>query len=63
MWHKWGRRGTCIGYWLESQRRNRPLGRRKCRWVDNIKMDLVETEWGGADWICLAKERTCRELL
>jgi hypothetical protein len=20
MWHKWGRRGTCIGYWLERQR-------------------------------------------
>jgi hypothetical protein len=22
----------------------RPLGRPKCRWVDNIKMDLEETE-------------------
>jgi hypothetical protein len=20
MYHKWGRRGTCIGYWWESQR-------------------------------------------
>jgi hypothetical protein len=24
----------------------RPLGRPRCRWVDNIRMDLVEAEWG-----------------
>jgi hypothetical protein len=23
----------------------RPLGRPRCRWVDNINMDLVEIEW------------------
>jgi hypothetical protein len=22
-----------------------------CRWVDNIKMSLVEIGWGGMDWI------------
>jgi hypothetical protein len=27
----------------------RPLGRRRCRWVDNIKMDLSEIEWSGMD--------------
>jgi hypothetical protein len=27
-----------------------PLGRSRCRWVDNIKMDLVEITWGGVDW-------------
>jgi hypothetical protein len=27
----------------------RPLGRPRCRWVDNIKMDLRETEWYGLD--------------
>jgi hypothetical protein len=32
----------------------RPLGRRKRRWVDNIKMDLTEIEWDGMDWIDLA---------
>jgi hypothetical protein len=26
-----------------------PLGRRKRRWVDNIKMDLLEIGWGGVD--------------
>jgi hypothetical protein len=27
----------------------RPLGRARCRWVDNIKMDLEEREWGAMD--------------
>jgi hypothetical protein len=35
----------------------RPLGRPICRWVDNIKMDLRETEWGDMDWINLAQDR------
>jgi hypothetical protein len=26
-----------------------PLGRPRCRWVDNIKMDLREIGWGGMD--------------
>jgi hypothetical protein len=25
--------------------------------VDNIKMDLWETAWGGTDWIDLAQDR------
>jgi hypothetical protein len=32
----------------------RPLGRPRCRWVDNIKIDLGETGWDGMDWIDLA---------
>jgi hypothetical protein len=27
----------------------RPLGRPRCRWVDNIKMDLREIGWDGRD--------------
>jgi hypothetical protein len=27
----------------------RPLGRRRRRWVDNIKMDLIEIGWDGMD--------------
>jgi hypothetical protein len=34
-----------------------PLGRPRRRWVDNFKMDLRETGWGGMDWIDLAKDR------
>jgi hypothetical protein len=26
--------------------RKRPLGRPKCRWVDNIKIDLGGMDWG-----------------
>jgi hypothetical protein len=35
----------------------RPLGRPRRRWVDNIKMDLVEIEWGAEDWIGLVQDR------
>jgi hypothetical protein len=37
--------------------RKRPLGRPRRRWVDNIRMDLGEVEWGDVDWIGLAKDR------
>jgi hypothetical protein len=37
--------------------RTRPLGRPRHRWVDNIKMDLREIVWDGADWIDLAQDR------
>jgi hypothetical protein len=32
----------------------RPLGRRRRRWVDNIRMDLQEVGYGCMDWIGLA---------
>jgi hypothetical protein len=34
----------------------RPLGRPRCGWVNNIKMDLLEIGWGGVDWIGLAQD-------
>jgi hypothetical protein len=34
----------------------RPLGRPRRRWVDNIRMDLVEVGWGDANWIDLAQD-------
>jgi len=36
---------------------NRPLGRPRNRWEDNIKMDLQEIGCGGMDWIELAQDR------
>jgi hypothetical protein len=36
---------------------NRLLGRSRCRWVNNIRMDLGEVEWGDVNWIGLAKDR------
>jgi hypothetical protein len=35
----------------------KPLGRPRCRWEDNIKMDLQEVGCGGADCIELAQDR------
>jgi hypothetical protein len=35
----------------------RPLGRPRRRWVDNIRMDLVEVGWRGVDCSGLARDR------
>jgi hypothetical protein len=45
-----------VGYWWKA-RRKRPLQKPRSRWVDIIKMDLREIEWGGVDWIDLAQNR------
>jgi predicted small integral membrane protein len=37
----------------------RPLGRPRCRWVDRIKIDLLEIVLIVVDWIGLAQDR-CR---
>jgi hypothetical protein len=40
----------------------RPLGRRRRRWEDNIKMDLREIGFGDVDWIDLALVKTVMNL-
>jgi hypothetical protein len=35
----------------------RPLGRPRSRWMDNIKMDLLERGLNVVDWIGLAQDR------
>jgi hypothetical protein len=43
---------------------NSPLGRPRCRWVDNIRTDLGEVGWGDVDWIGLAQDRNrCRAVV
>jgi hypothetical protein len=37
--------------------RRRPLGRPRRRWLDNIRMNLIEVGWGDVDWIGLARDR------
>jgi hypothetical protein len=34
----------------------RPLERPRCRWIDNIKIDLLEIGVNVVDWIGLAQE-------
>jgi hypothetical protein len=50
------RRGTCRVL-VEKPDGNRPLGRPRRRWEDNIRMDLQEVGCGGMDWIGLAQDR------
>jgi hypothetical protein len=35
----------------------RPLGRQRHRWIDNIKMNLLEIELTVVDWSGLAQDR------
>jgi hypothetical protein len=37
--------------------RKRPLARPMCRWEDNVKKYLKETDCEGVDWIHLAQGR------
>jgi hypothetical protein len=39
---------------VEKPEGKRPLGRLRRKWVDNIKIDLIEIKW---DWIDLAQIR------
>jgi hypothetical protein len=41
----------------------KPLGRPRRRWVDNIRVDLLEKGWGGMDGIGLAQDRNRRRAL
>jgi len=42
---------------LEKSEEKRPLGKPRCGWEDNIKMDLQEVERGGMVWIDLPQDR------
>jgi hypothetical protein len=50
-----GERGV-KGFGGESEGK-RLLGRPRCRWEDNIRMDLQEVGSGCEDWIGLAQDR------
>jgi hypothetical protein len=43
MYHEWGRRGMHM-LLVGKPEGKKPLGRQRRRWVDNIKLDLGETE-------------------
>jgi hypothetical protein len=42
---------------LEKLEGKRSLGRTRCRWEDNIKMDLREVWFGGVDLIHVVQGR------
>jgi hypothetical protein len=37
--------------------RKTPLGRHRCRWKENNRMDLREVEWRSLEWMRLAQDR------
>ena len=56
MAHMGVRRGACMVL-VGKPEGKRQLGRPRCRWKDNIKMDLQAIGYGGMDWIELAQDR------
>ena len=46
----------CIEILVGKPEGKRPLGRPRCRWEDNIKMDLREVGCDPGDWIYLAED-------
>jgi hypothetical protein len=42
---------------VRKPERKKPLVKPRNSLVDNIKMELRETGWGGMDWIDLAEDR------
>jgi hypothetical protein len=55
--HPWGEKRNAYKVLVGKPEGKRPLGRPRCRWVNNIKMDLLEIVWGGVYWIGLAQDR------
>jgi len=51
-----GRRGVCRVLVGRPDGKKR-LGRRRLRWVVNIKLKLQEVEWECMDWIVVAQDR------
>jgi hypothetical protein len=56
MWHAWEGRGV-YRVLVGRPEGKGPLGRRRRRWEDNIKMDLREKGIDEANWIQLAHDR------
>jgi hypothetical protein len=57
-WHvaRMGEKRNVYRILVRKPEDKRPLGRLRRRWVDNIKIDLREIGWDGADWIDLAQD-------
>jgi hypothetical protein len=67
---RWARHVACLGEKRGAYRilvgkpeSNRPLGRPRLRWDDNIRIDLNEIGWEGMEWIDLAQDRDKKQAL
>jgi hypothetical protein len=41
----------------EKPERKKPLRKLRCRWENNMKINLRDAGWGGIDWIDLVQDR------
>jgi hypothetical protein len=55
--HVWGRGEVYTEFLVGKSGPNRPLGRPRFRWEDNVKMYLQQVRCGGMNWIDLAQDR------
>ena len=53
----WGERSAVHKVLVGKPEEKRPLGKPRCRWEGNIKMDIQEVGCGYIDWIELAQDR------
>jgi hypothetical protein len=51
MWHVWGRRKMCMGFWLGNLKEE-PRGRSRRRWEGNTEMDFEEIGSGLGMVLC-----------
>jgi len=58
-----GERRGAYGVVVGKPEEQRPLGKPRRRWEDNIKKDLQEAKLGDMDWIDLAQDRDTRQTL
>jgi hypothetical protein len=57
MWHEMGEKRNVYRLLVGKPEGKRSLGRPRCMWIDNIKMDLLEIGVSVVDWIGLAQDR------
>jgi hypothetical protein len=40
-----------------KQEERKELGRPRCKWVDNIELDIGGNGWGGMNWVDLSQDK------
>ena len=53
----WGEESCTLGCGRKTSEKERPLGRPRLRWEDNIKTELQEERYRLMDWIDLVQDR------